>query len=130
MLKFIIGDMMNIKGFTLVELVAIIVVFAAIFLVSFPTILNMSKTEENKKLDNMVENLCAAGKTYMYANMNQYPELSLVDSEIEIKISTLINDNIVDDSIVNPKTNISVNKDKLSYKVLSDFSLECKYIEV
>ena len=37
------------KGFTLVELVAIVVILAAIFLVAFPMILSSSKRAENKK---------------------------------------------------------------------------------
>ena len=35
---------MNNKGFTLIELTAIIVVLVAIFLVSFPSLLGLAKT--------------------------------------------------------------------------------------
>ena len=120
---------MNKKGFTLVEVVAIMVVLVGIFLVSFPTINNMMKSDEEKLYTNMVNDLCTAGKTYLYSNMDAYPELSVVDSELTINISNLINYGNVDNDLKNPKTELSVKNDKLKYVVLEDFSLTCEYIE-
>jgi len=120
---------MKTRGFTLVELIAIIVVLLGIFLFSFPTLTNMMNTDNEKKYDDMVENLCTAGKSYMYSNMDDFKELSTVDSIIELKIDMLINYGNVDKDLKNPKSNRSVENDKLKYTVLSDFSLDCEYIE-
>ena len=120
---------MNRKGFTLVELVAIIVILAAIFLVSFPTLKNMATRDDKKKYDILVEDLCTAGKTYMYSNMDSFPNLSTVGEIINLKVSDLIEYGNVDKRLINPKTKLSIKHDKIKYTVLEDFSLDCEYIE-
>ena len=117
------------KGFTLIEVVAIILVLAGIFLISFPLFTNMAKVDEEKLYDDMVDNLCVAGKTFMYSNLDDFPELSIAHSELEIPISELIIYGNVDEDVVNPKTKLSVDVDKLKYTVLDDLSLKCEYIE-
>lgn len=118
---------MNTKGFTIIELIAIIVVLAAIFLVSFPSLLNTTKADKEKQYDIMVENVCLAGQSYIYSNMDKYPMLSTVGSTIEISISELIENNYVDKNEVNPKTDKLIKNNSLTYTVLSDLSLNCKY---
>ena len=118
---------MNNKGFTLIELTAIIVVLVAIFLVSFPSLLGLAKDNEEKQYDNMVSNICAAGKEYIYSNIEKYSEEMQNSGIIQIYVSTLIFYGNVDGSIINPKTDESINKDTLEYKVLSDKSLNCTY---
>jgi len=120
---------MNNKGFTLIELVAIVLVIAAIFLVSFPSLLNLSKKDEEKKYDSMVETLCLAGETYIYNNESDFKNLMVVDNKIEIVISELVINEMVKKDTTNPKTNKSVENDKLIYTVLSDKSLNCEYKE-
>lgn len=120
---------MNVKGFTLVELIAIIVVLAAIFLVGFPHLLNTTKTDKEKQYNDMVNDLCLAGKSYIYANMNEFPTLSTVGSTININISTLIEYGNVDKNIKNPKNNKLIKNNSLTYVVLSDLSLDCQYKE-
>ena len=120
---------MNDKGFTLVEVIAIIVVLVGIFLVSFPAINNATKSDEEKLYNNMVADLCSAGKTYMYSNMHLFPNLSVANSEIEVSIRDLINYGNVDKDLTNPKTDKKIENDKLKYKVLEDFSLECDYVK-
>ena len=117
------------NGFTLVEVIAIVVVLAAIFAVSVPAISNVYDADEKKLYDNMVKDLCAAGKSYMYANMQLFPELSTIDSFIEIEIEDLISYGNVDKNLKNPKTGEKVKNSSLKYTVLNDLSLDCKYIE-
>lgn len=117
------------SGFTLVELIAIIVILATVFLVSFPALLNTAKSEENKKYNDMVENLCLAGKSYIYANMDEFETLSTVNSQIDISVKELIDYGNIEKGIKNPRTDRSIENNILSYTVLSDYSLECKYTE-
>ena len=119
---------MNNKGFTLIELIGIIVILSAIFLISFPSLLNTSKIDEEKKYEDMVENLCLAGKTYIYSNQEEYQYEFILDNKIEISINTLIEFEYVDSKTKNPKTDESINSDKLVYKVLEDNLLECEYV--
>ena len=120
---------MNNKAFTLVELTAIIVVLAAIFLVSFPNLLNMTKADKEEEYDSMVEDLCLAGKSYIYANMDTFPGLSTVGTQINITVNELIIYGNVDRDLINPNTDKSVKNDTLTYTVLNDLSLKCYYKE-
>ena len=120
---------MNTKGFTLIELTAVIVVLASIFLVSFPTLLNTARSDEEKKYNDMVDNLCLAGKSYIYANVDDFEGLSIVNTEIEININDLITYGNVDKDLKDPKTETFVKNNKLIYTVLSDYSLDCEYKE-
>ena len=117
------------KGFTLIEVIAIMVVLVGIFLMSFPILTNMAKNDDERTYTNMVNNLCTAGKTYMYSNLDEFPTLSLKGSEIEIQVSELIVYGSVDKNVVNPKTESSIENDILKYTVLDDLSLDCEYLE-
>ena len=120
---------MNTRGFTLVEVVAIMVILIGIFLVSFPALNNMVNSDEEKLYDTMVDDLCIAGKTYLYSHLDLYPNLSIIGETVQLDISLLIEYGNVDSDIVNPKTNQNIKEDKLKYIVLEDLSLDCKYIE-
>lgn len=120
---------MNNKAFTLIELTAVLVVLAAIFLVSFPNLLNMARSDKEKEYEDMVENLCLAGKSYIYANMDVFEGLSTVGTKIEISVDELIIYGNVDSDLTNPKTEKNVKKDTLTYTVLNDNSLDCEYKE-
>ena len=119
---------MNNKAFTLVELIAIVLILSLIALVSFPTILGIAKSDNEKKLTNMIDNLCSAGKTYIYSNQELYPEISTPYSIINISVNDLIQYGIVDKNLKNPETNESVLQDGLMYTVKNDNSLDCEYL--
>ena len=120
---------MNTKGFTLIELTAIIVVFAAIFLVTFPNLINSARNNKEKEYNSMVDNLCLAGKSYIYSHLDEFPQISTVNSVIEVDVSMLITNEYIESNVKNPKTGKTVSNNQLNYKVLSDHSLECEYIE-
>ncbi len=117
------------NGFTLVELIAIIAVLAAIFLVSFPSFLNMAKDDDEKEYNEMIETICLAGRSYIYSNMSNYGELSQVGSTIDISVEKLVNYESVNGNLINIKTGKEVINDSLKYTVLDDYSLDCKYID-
>ena len=118
---------MNIKGFTLIELVAIIVVLSAIFLVSFPSFLNLAKTEDQKKYDNFVDDLCRAGKEYIYANIEEYNDNYDSKQSIDINILDLIKYGNIDKNKKNPKTNNFISEDTLTFSFSDSDDLECSY---
>ncbi len=120
---------MNNRAFTLIELIALIVILLAIFLFVFPNFTNMLKQNDDKKYTNMVDDLCTAGKTYMYSNLDDFPELSNVGSKIELQVKYLITYGSVDKNMENPKTKKSVKDGKLIYQVKEDFTLLCEYEE-
>lgn len=120
---------MNNKAFTLVELVAIVLILGVVLLVSFPALLNINKADEDKKVQQMIDDLCTAGKTYIYSNQESFPQLKTPGSRIDINIKELIVYGNVSKDLKNPSTNISVQDDTLTYTVSTDNLLECNYID-
>lgn len=114
------------KGFTLVELIAIIVVITAIFLVAVPIITKSSKDAQNRKFDLMVNILCDAAKSYVYSNPDDF-DLDEAGAEEEISISDLIEEGLVSSTTINPITNSLVTADTLLISAGEDLSLSCSY---
>ena len=59
---------MNNKGFTMIELLAIITVLVTILLVSFPTLINMTRKDKERQYNDMVTTLLSAGAAVGLAN--------------------------------------------------------------
>ena len=117
----------NNKGFTVIELVGIILVLALIILVSFPALQNLTRSDIEKDYDTMVKNLCLAGQSYIYSNPDTFTNISVVGEKTTISIDELISYGNIDSNIKNPRTNESISGDNLLYEVLSDKSLSCEY---
>ena len=117
---------MNNKAFTLVELIAIISILAIICLITFPSLLSATESNKEKQYNNMVENLCLAGESYIYADGSF--DLSS-GSEFFVTIQQLINYGNVDAKTKNPLTNNLISGDKLSYEVLNNGSFDCNYVD-
>lgn len=118
---------MNNRGFTLVELTAIIIILALIFLIAFPNLQNILRNDKEKQYETMVKDLCLAGEEYIYSNLSNFGEF-IPGEKIEITINDLIKNDVIDDKI-NPKSKKSVKYDVLIYTVLVDETLECSYNE-
>lgn len=114
------------NGFTLIELIAIILVLTAICVVSFPTILNMAKQSDKNAYEEYKNTICLAAKTYITSEDKLKDE-----SELEIFVKDLIDLNYIDDTLTNPKTKLTVNEENktVTITVNNDKSLECIYNE-
>ena len=66
-----------------------------IFLVSFPTLLNVTKNDSKKEKEDLSETICEAGKTYIYNNIEDYNDQIVSGNEITISIQTLIDNELV-----------------------------------
>ena len=120
---------MDNRGFTIIELVGIILILALIFMVSFPALQSITKADSDKAYDKMVKKLCLAGESYIYANTDYFPNISTIGEIITISVDELIVYGNVDKDLENPKTKTSVTGDSLIYEVLSDYSLNCEYMD-
>ncbi len=79
------------KGFTLVEVMAIVIIIAAIALVSFPVLTNVMKNNEKLEEDTFKENAIKAAKTYCNLNKS-YDEEGICS----VDISKLIEESYLD----------------------------------
>lgn len=70
----IIGDSMNKKGFTLVELLAVITLLMALLVLTFPTVLEMIQKKEQEIDQAKLDLIYSAADSYMNNNKNTYPK--------------------------------------------------------
>ena len=106
--------MENKKGFTLVELIAVIILLAAITLVSVPVIINTLRKNEQKEYEEFKNLILNATELYVERNKGLYPELETIGGIIEINTENLINEGYLKDDLKNPEDASSV----VSYKVV------------
>ena len=121
------GDKMNKKAFTLIELLGSIVILGLIALVAFPAILNFLSSSQNNIDEAKKSVIIGAAKEYVNDNINSYKKESTLNKNIQT--STLIsegyitNKDIIDNSNFNNTcTNVKVNSDK---KYIFEFKNNC-----
>lgn len=94
------------KGFTLVELIAIILVLSIILTVGFTTLSNSLENSNDRKYQTMIKNLEMATEEYV----NLPGVYRKVDEELKeckrvtIDITDLVNAEVIDQIPTNPKT--------------------------
>lgn len=88
------GDNMNKKGFTLVELLAVFTIISIIMLIGLPSITKNLKNNENKKYENFKETVILATETYIENNRDLYP-LTTVGQTLTVTIGTLKSEGLI-----------------------------------
>lgn len=90
------------KGFTLAELIGVIVVLALISLVSIPAVSKTLKQNKKNLCDTQLQNILAAAKSYGADNVFSLPEN---DGEtLELTLQDLVSAGYIKGDIENPVT--------------------------
>lgn len=89
---------MNQKGFTLVELMGILVILGVIIVFTVPSITKTLKNSETNELKEYQNTICLAAKSYVEIEDKGFPENN-------ITFSTLRSKGYLSSSLKNPKTN-------------------------
>lgn len=92
------------KGFTLIELMAIIVILGVIVLVSVPSLVKTINRNQDKKYETFLEDIKIATETYINLNSEDYPNLFVVGNSEIIYVKDLISDGCFPGEKKNPKT--------------------------
>lgn len=111
--------MKNKNGFTLVELLAVIVVLAIIITIAVPSAISISNKIKAKMYETKIQMILDAAK--LYGQENPSNVVNSIDncSNSKITVGTLVNDGYIkkDDvkngNVVNPKDNSSMNNLKI-----------------
>ena len=132
------------KGFTLVELIAVLVVLSLISLITIPIVNNNLKKYRNNLYDDAVRNIEQAAKNWGADNIGKLPNSSTsqnimiypdIDTEeeysiIQMRVRDLQEEGYIDPEIKNPKKNynfcdcavITIKKTNagITYKILDN----------
>lgn len=91
------------KGFTLVEVLAVIIILGVIGLIVMPAVTGSINDSKDDLYDMQVSNIIEAGKTWSADNLNSLPTIS-GDSKV-VTLQELQENGYIDEDITNPKTN-------------------------
>ena len=107
---------MNNKGFTLLEMMGVLILLAIILLVAIPSITNTIKKDQVNQLVKYEQTMCDAAETYIAEeNVNV----------TEIKGSLLVSKGYLADNLSNPKTKKNVTKDTLKITKAANGKISC-----
>src|SRR5574344_308281 len=123
------------KGFTLIELIGVIIVLAIIAAIAYPTFIVVVKNNKEKAYTIQKNQILESSKNWVMENMS--PDLS----STYVKVSTLYNLGLLDktsgDIIFNPVTGESmmdscvvVSKDEENNSYKYTFEEECSYVSL
>ena len=115
------------NAFTLVELMAIIVIMASILLIILPAINGTIKNSEEKKKQDALNSIYMAAENYVMSNYDEYSSLDDIGAVEYVYITDLISNNYLSIDTINPNNDLAFNnKDavKVTKKEDGTFSYE------
>ena len=115
------------KGFTLVELLGIVAIIAAILAFVVPSVIGMLKRDEEKEYQRFLTDINLATESYVQLNINNYPNLAITGGTYTISMKALIEDGYIKSTMTNPKTNLKVSVND-TIKVTRQFDGSYSYI--
>ena len=90
------------SGFTLAELIGIIVILAVIALITITSVTNIMKENTEKLYQIQINNIITSAKTWASSHVFELPEND--DEYIELTLLQLKEAGLVEENITNPKT--------------------------
>lgn len=117
---------MNNKGFTLIELIAIIGLLAIIILISVPNFTNQIEWSKKNNYDNFISDLCLAAESYVN-HSDQESNFKNAGDTISINIEDLKSNGYIKSNLKNPKTNeVLTSSDTLIVTLTEDLTYSCE----
>lgn len=115
-------------GFTLVELLGVLVIISLILIVSVPAIINNFKSSENEEMENFKKELYGAAESYYIENIDRFDFDT--SPTYKIYVSELVSEGYISGSRVNPtfKTKISFENSYIELTKTSSGVVQYEYI--
>ena len=111
------------NGFTLIEMIVILIFLSIITLMAVPNITNMIKKGEEDKYNLFLSDVFLATEAYLEKNKDDYPYLNVEGAETYIYMKDLVDEKFVSTNLVNPK--YCVENECSSKKIATCTSDEC-----
>ena len=96
------------KGFTLVEVLAVLVILTIIFAVTVPLIINNVNNTKEKVWEQTVSHIKEGTNLYLREYREDFPDLNVVGSIIAVPLSEIIDNGFIKPPIINPITDQTV----------------------
>lgn len=105
--------MNNNKGFTLVELIGIIIILGLTIIIGVPSLLNTLKSNENTEYETFKETLFLAAETYILDNKDSIHNFQNVNDSVSIPLSLLNKEGLIKSNLIDPSTKSSILMNQL-----------------
>ena len=115
------------KGFTLVELMGVIVVLCILILMSVPAINNTLKKQEEKEYNQFLESVCLGTKAYMRHNADKYETFFENKGTTTVCIKDVYDGGYLSKELANPDTNRVERTAKITVHYNADGTFKCDY---
>ncbi len=92
------------KGYTLIELLAVLAIMAAILLIAVPSITKQLSTVEESNYEQFKQNVYLAAQTHINAYPNDYEALKKEGGSVCIDVGDLVSKGWLKSTLKNPKT--------------------------
>ena len=105
------------KGFTLIEIMAVVLLLATIFLIAYPTLQGILKKSEEDEIKYNKENIIIAAHTYFNLHSSDYTYNE--GDKLEVKLNKLVEEDLLDDNEYNDndKVECTINDNKKDCEV-------------
>lgn len=113
------------RGFTLVELLAVITLLGLLSLIVVPVVEKLIKDSEEQLYQTQINNIELGAKSWASKNVFNLPESGYIDKTI----CELERDGFLEMDIKNPKTDERFYKDSYVRITKTDYGFEYEYIE-
>lgn len=101
--------MNNKKGFTLIELIGMIIILGLLVIIGVPALLKNLKDNKTKEYESFKKNLFLASEAYLSENLEKYEDFNKAGDTIYIPLILLKENEYIDGEIYNPKTETNVS---------------------
>lgn len=122
---------MNKKGFTLTELLGVIVILAIIAIIAFPSVLGLLNSSQDETDEAMQNFAITAARNYVNDNMDSYPKAleGQTKTYSNLKIQTLLDEGYISSTTISSEKNCEMLNDEI--KITSDsVKYSYKYVTV
>lgn len=102
------------KGFTLVELIGIIIILSIITIVGVPSMLNTLQRNKDKEYETYKETLYLAAEIYISENIETISDFSDPGDKVEIELSTLVTEGLIKNNLEDHRDDINVTHVKVT----------------
>ncbi len=119
------------RGFTLVELLGIIVLLGVIILVAVPSLIEsnrVAKTNETADFNETISTACESYVEIHSADSSLAPLYAATPSSVSINVSQLVSEGYLQGSLVNPSTDTKISDENGTVTIkMSNKKITCSY---